>query len=127
MSQKATFNAAYPYQKDVLTLPVVDIEAASQWYSKHFGMLETERTSQPIPTVILERNGVRLGFAVNGGDASQDGAAIQVSGIAELKAELDANGVEAGNWRVDDRNGKKFQVFFATTPDGLCYYFFEPL
>jgi hypothetical protein len=33
MSQKATFNAAYPYQKDVLTLPVVDIEAASQWYS----------------------------------------------------------------------------------------------
>jgi catechol 2,3-dioxygenase-like lactoylglutathione lyase family enzyme len=127
MSQKATFNAAYPYQKDVLTLPVVDIEAASQWYSKHFGMLETERTSQPIPTVILERNGVRLGFAVNGGDASQDGAAIQVSGIAELKAELDANGVEAGNWRVDDRNGKKFQVFFATAPDGLCYYFFEPL
>jgi hypothetical protein len=90
-------------------------------------MLETERTSQPIPTVILERNGVRLGFAVNGGDASQDGAAIQVSGIAELKAELDANGVEAGNWRVDDRTRKKFQVVFATAPDGLCYYFFEPL
>jgi hypothetical protein len=30
----------------------------------------------PHPTVILDRDGVRIGFSINGGDASQDRAAI---------------------------------------------------
>ena len=44
-----------------------------------------------------------------------------------LKSELESNGVNIGNWRVDQRDGKKLQVFFAVAPDGLCYYFHEPL
>lgn len=127
MSGKAQFKAAYPYQKDVLALPVADIDAAANWYSKHFGMAEVERHQTPIPTVIMERDGTRIGFAVNGGDASQDGAAILVLGLADLKQELESSGVEVGNWRVDEHGGQKLQVFFATAPDGLCYYFHEPL
>jgi catechol 2,3-dioxygenase-like lactoylglutathione lyase family enzyme len=127
MSEKARFEAAFPYRKDVLALPVTDLDTAAQWYSKHFGMAEVERRAAPAPTVILERDGVRLGFSVNGEDASQDGAAIRVSRIGDVLKELERNGVNVGNSRVDERNGQKFQVFFAVAPDGLCYYFHEPI
>jgi len=121
------FVQAFPYQKDVLALPVTDLDAASQWYARGFGLREVERRAQPHPTVILERDGVRIGFSINGGDASQEGAAILVSDIHRAKRELEANGLQIGNWRVDDNNGQKFQVFFVVAPDGLCYYFHAPL
>ena len=119
------FKAAFPYQKDVLALPVVDLDAASRWYSSAFGLKEVERRAQPHPTVILERDGVKMGFAINGGDASQDGAAILVSDIHRAKAEVEANGIPTGNWRVDERDGQKLQVFFVVAPDGLCFYFHQ--
>jgi catechol 2,3-dioxygenase-like lactoylglutathione lyase family enzyme len=127
MAEQARFKAAFPYQRDILALPVVDVDAAARWYTESFGMVEVERRDQPAPTVILERDGTRIGFSVNGGDASQDGAAILVSGIGEMRNELEARGVKTGNWRVDERNGQKLQVFFVVAPDGLCYYFHEPL
>jgi len=127
MPDASLFKAAYPYQKDVLALPVGDLDAAVHWYAKAFGLTEVERRADPHPTVILERDGVRLGFAINGGDASQDGAAILVSDIERAKQELEANGVAVGDWRVDERNGRKLKVFFVVAPDGLCYYFHQPL
>lgn len=127
MSSKPRFKAAFPYQKDVLALPVKDLDTASAWYTRHFGMQEVERREDPVPTVVLERDGTRIGFAINGGDASQDGAAVLVSGIKALQDELQANGVNVGNWRIDEMRGGKYQVFFAAAPDGLCYYFHEPL
>jgi catechol 2,3-dioxygenase-like lactoylglutathione lyase family enzyme len=127
MSSAPQFKAAYPYQKDVLALPVTDIDAAAQWYSEHFGMREVERRQQPVPTVILERDGTQIGFAMSGGDPEQDGAAVLVSNIQGMRDELEARGVQIGNWRIDERDGDRFQVFFAVAPDGLCYYFHEPL
>jgi catechol 2,3-dioxygenase-like lactoylglutathione lyase family enzyme len=127
MTDQPRFKAAYPYQQDALALPVTDIDVAARWYTEHFGMTEVERRSDPYPAVIMERDGTRIGFAVTGGDAAQDGAAILVSGIAALRAELEKKGVNLGNWRVDERNGKRLQVFFVTAPDALCYYFHEPL
>lgn len=90
-------------------------------------MTEIEQLFDPVPSVILERDGTRIGFAVNGGDPSQDGAAILVSNIEACKGELEARGVNVGNWRVDERDGQQFQVFFVVAPDGLCYYFHEPV
>ena len=127
MADKVEFKDAFPYQDDVLTLPVSDLDAASEWYSDHFGMTQTERRDEPVPSIILERDGTRLGFAVSGADPTQDGAAILVSCIHDLKDELEANGVKIGNWRVDERDGQKFQVFFVVAPDGLCYYFHQPI
>lgn len=108
-------------------LPVKDVDAASQWYCKHFAMSEVERLEKPVPTVILQRDGTRIGFAVNGGDPTQDGAAIRVVNIGKIKDELESNGVTIGNWRIDERDGRRFQVFFVVAPDGLCYYFHEPI
>jgi RimJ/RimL family protein N-acetyltransferase/catechol 2,3-dioxygenase-like lactoylglutathione lyase family enzyme len=127
MSNKARFQEAHPFQKDVLALPVADLDAASRWYCEHFGMAEVERHDQPVPTVVLQRDSVRIGFAMNGGDPAQDGATVLVSNIRGIKDELEANGTTVGNWRVDERAGHKYQVFFVVAPDGLCYYFHEPI
>ena len=127
MTSAPQFQAAFPYQNDVLALPVTDLDRASQWYSEHFGMREVDRFAEPVPTVILERDNTRIGFAITGGDPAQDGAAVLVSNIGGMKDELETRGVKVGNWRVDERDGKKFQVFFVVAPDGLCYYFHEPI
>jgi catechol 2,3-dioxygenase-like lactoylglutathione lyase family enzyme len=127
MSDAALFKGAFPYQEDVLALPVLDLEAAVQWYSKAFGLTEVERRTEPYPTVILERDGVRIGFSVNGGNASQDGAGILVSDIHRARKELETKGIQIGNWRIDEHNGKRLQVFFVVAPDGLCYYFHQPI
>jgi catechol 2,3-dioxygenase-like lactoylglutathione lyase family enzyme len=125
--KQPAFKSASPYQNDVLALPVTDLDAASSWYCQHFGMIEVERHQDRVPIVILERDGVRIGFAINGGDASQDGAAILVTEIGKIKDELESRGVTIVNRRVDERDGKKQQVFFVVAPDGLCYYFYEPV
>ena len=126
MAIEARFKSAFPYQKSVMDLPVTDLDKASDWYCKHFGMTEIERRESPIPTVILERDGTRIGFSINGGDASQDGAAILVANIHTLKDAFESNGVKIANWRVDERDGQKLQVFFVVAP-GLCYYIYEPV
>lgn len=127
MPNQTSFKSASPYQNDILALPVADLDTASSWYCRHFGMTEIERHEKPVPTVILERDGTWLGFAINGGDASQDGAAILVTNIRKIKEELESHGTSIANWRVDERDGQMLQVFFVVAPDGLCYYFYEPV
>ena len=127
MTDDRLFEAAYPFQDDVQALPVADIEKAVEWYGKMFAMHLAERRDEPCPTVILERDGVQIGFTQNGGDSSQDGAAIRVHDIHRAKREFEERGVKIGNWRVDERDGKKFQVFFVVAPDGLCYYFHQAI
>lgn len=125
MSDEPRFEKAFPYQEDLLALPVADLDVASKWYCKHFGMTEVERLGEPVPAVILERDDTRIGFAINGGDPTQDGAAILVSNARGIKAELEAKGAKVGELSVDERDGKKYRVFFVVAPDGLCYYFHE--
>lgn len=125
MGDKTVFEKAFPYGDDVLALPVDNLDAAAQWYADHFGMVEVERRSEPAPTVIMERDGTRIGFSVNGGDSSQDGAAVKVSDIHAAREEFEQKGVSVANWRVEERDGKRRQVFFVVAPDGLCYYFFQ--
>ena len=127
MGQTKLYEAAFPFQDDVLALPVEDIDRAAAWYGEKFGLNEVERRDDPVPTVILERDGVRIGFAINGGGASNDGAAILVADIARARDELEANGVKTANWRVDERDGKTYQVFFVVAPDALCYYFHQAI
>ncbi|MCY4144141.1 MAG: VOC family protein [Gammaproteobacteria bacterium] len=127
MADQARFKAAYPFQDDVLALPVADRDVAASWYGEKFAMTEVERKEDPYPTVIMERDGARMGFSENGGDSSNDGGAILVDDAARMKEELESQGVDTGNWRIDERDGKKYQVFFVVAPDGLCFYFHQLL
>ena len=109
-----------------MELPVRDTIQAAEWYTQAFGLSEVDRPEGTAPSVILERDGVRLGFAVNGGTASNEGAAIAailVSDIHQARSKLESNGVTITNWRNDERDGRKYQVFFVVAPDGLRYYF----
>lgn len=127
MADAPLFLKASPFQKDVLALPVADVEVAKGWYQKSFGLTEVRRTDAPHKAIIMQRDGVEIGFAENGGDSEQDGAAILVSNIEGARAALQANGLEIGDGRIDERDGVKYQVFFVVAPDGLCYYFHQPL
>ncbi len=127
MSNEPRFQAAYPFQTDVLALPMTDLDTAAEWYCRHFGMVEIERRQEPEPTVILERDAAQIGFAINHRDPEQDGAAVLVSNIQAVRDDLESRGVKTGNWRIEEREGKEYQVFFVVAPDGLCYYFHEPL
>ena len=120
------FAAAYPYGSDVLALPVSDVSEAAAYYGRAFDMSEVSRSTDPA-TVVLERDGVRIGFSENGGDPEQDGAAIEVLDIHRARRELEERGVSVANWRVDERDGRQFQVFFVVAPDGLCYYFHQEI
>ena len=127
MSANTFFEAAYPFLEDVMTLPVKDLDEAVAWYSHAFGLSEIERTSDPVPQVIMSRDNAKIGFVVDGKDSTQDGVAILVQGIKQAREELESKGVEIANWRVDERDGQQLQVFFVVAPDGLCYYFHEPI
>ena len=127
MSLEQLYKAAFPFADDVLALPVEDIDQTVKWYEGAFGLKEVERRESPQPAVIMERDGARLGFAINGGDPEQDGAAILVSDIQRARDEIEAKGIKTANWRVDERDGEKFQVFFVVAPDGLCFYFHQPI
>jgi len=127
VSDGPLFQDAFPYQEDVLALPVADLDAAAQWYSNAFGLREVERRDQPHQAVILEREGVRIGFALTGGDASQDGAAIHVSDIHRAKDQVEAAGLNVGDMRIEQRDGRDRHVFFVVAPDGLCFCFYRPV
>ena len=106
-------------------LPVDNLDTAALYYANAFGMREEERFQTPIPTVVLKRDGTRIGFAITGEDPSQDGAAILVSDIAAAKKQVTDHGIVVGDERIDERDGQRFSVFFVIAPDGLCFYFHQ--
>ena len=117
----ARIEAAFPYVDDLLALPVADLDQASDFYERTFGLTPVRRIASP-PTVIMERDGVQFGFAINGKDPSQDGAAILVDDLSAFRAEVEASGLKVGANQTDERDGKTYQAFFIVAPDGLCYY-----
>jgi catechol 2,3-dioxygenase-like lactoylglutathione lyase family enzyme len=120
------FAAAFPYADDVLALPVKDLDSTVEFYGRVFGLTEVERRDAP-PTVIMERDGVQIGFAINGGEASNEGAAILVTDIDRARTEVEAQGIDVGDLHIDERDGKRLRVFFVVAPDGLCFYFHQPI
>ncbi|MCY4657664.1 MAG: VOC family protein, partial [Gammaproteobacteria bacterium] len=38
MTESTSFKNAFPFQQDVLALPVIDLDSASNWYCEKFGM-----------------------------------------------------------------------------------------
>ena len=53
--------------------------------------------------------------------------AFHVHGLEALFAEFNANGLqkELSEFRIEQRDGAPWKVFFVVAPDGLCYWFGE--
>ncbi len=101
-----SFKATYPYQQNVLTPLVTDLDTTSTWYCQHFGMTEAEHHREPDSAVVLERNGVQRGFAINGGDASQDCSALLVDGLDNMRTELASTDSNTSDPRVDQNDAQ---------------------
>ena len=124
----AKFKNAWGYQGDSMNLPVADLEAALPFYEKVFGFRLLSRSDSPHKSAVLERDGIEIGFAENGGDATQDGCAFEVDNVESAFAEFKANGLdrELPEFSIEKHDdGSSWQVFFVIAPDGLCYWFGE--
>ena len=128
--------SAYGYQGDAMNLPVADVSKAASHYVKHMGFEVVEQDSgpaeppneDPIKRVVLERDGIRMALAENGGDPEQDGVAFHTDDVEGLRGEFVASGLtNIGAIGDETRDNGKFRVFFVVAPDGLCYWFGQKL
>lgn len=137
---KATFKNAWPYQDDVMTLPVADVEAAAPFYESMMGFRVVERSDSPNRSLVLERDGLRIGLNENDGDPSQAGVAFEVDNVEAAYAEFKANGLTpvrdgprdptgsiSAEIGTETQGDSEWRVFYIVAPDGLCYWIGERL
>lgn len=121
--QRAIFKKAWGYQGDNMNLPVINIEAAISYYEKLFGFHLESTADMPVRSAVLQRDDIKIGFAENGGDATQDGCFFEVDNVENAFAELKENGLEKENpgYDIQKHGDTNWKVFFIVAPDGLCY------
>ena len=123
------FKTAWPYQKDTMSLPVKDLDAAVPFYQTVMGFNLVSNKDSPYRSAILERDHIRMGLAENGGDPTQDGCFFAVDNVETAFAELQANGLqkETAGFTMQKYGETTWKVFFVVAPDGLCYCIGEQL
>jgi lactoylglutathione lyase len=82
---KAIFKNSWPYQKDKMNLPVSELESSLLFYETVMQFRVASRINSPIPSAILERDGIQIGLAENGGDPAQDGCFFEVDNVEAAK------------------------------------------
>jgi len=124
---KAIFKNAWPYQKDAMALPVANVDAAVPFYATVMGFQVVERSDSPHKSAVLERDGIRIGLAENGGDPTQDGCAFEVESVEAAATEFKANGLEKeiSDFKIEQQGGSSWKVFYIIAPDGLCFWIGE--
>ena len=126
---KAKFKNAWPYQKDKMNLPVHNLDVALPFYKNIMGFQLISRIDAPHNSVILERDGIQIGLAENGGDPTQDGCFFEVDNNETAFAELKSNGLEkeSSGSQIEKHGATSWKVFYVVAPDGLCYCLGERL
>jgi lactoylglutathione lyase len=113
---------------DPLALPVADVERAIAYYTDVLGFTLSEQQNNAPKSALLFRDAVTLGFAENGGDPEQASCYIQVSGVAALHEEYQGKGVDVTPKVGEmEHGGKRYEVFWAKDPDGICYCIGRPI
>ncbi len=124
---KAVFKNAWPYQKDKMNLPVLNLDTALPFYENIMGFQFISRNDSPHKSAVLERDGIRIGLAENGGDPTQDGCFFEVDNEERAFAELKLNGLgkETSGSQIEQHGTSSWKIFYVVAPDGLCYCFGE--
>jgi lactoylglutathione lyase len=124
MSSTVIFKAVYPIgNTDTNALPVKAIGPAVGYYTQVLGFSVVSKDRE---SALLERDEARIGLAVNGRDPEQASCYFAVSDLEALRNELAATGIDPSEIGVQDHGGKRFRVFFAKEPYGVCFCFGEP-
>lgn len=112
-----------PYADDEMNLPVKSVDAAISFYQEKLGFEVVERSVTPNNTVVLARNGIKIGLVENGGDPAQEGCFFEVDDVEGIFNEFQRNGLDLvkTKFRIDKHGENSFKVFFVVAPDGLCY------
>jgi catechol 2,3-dioxygenase-like lactoylglutathione lyase family enzyme len=120
---KAVFKTAAPYLTDKMNLPVENLEKAIPFYETVMGFRVVSRKDSPYKSAVLDRDGIQIGLAENGGDPTQEGCFFEVDNAEGAFAELKSNGLqrEEAGFRIDKYGDTSYKVFFVVAPDGLCY------
>lgn len=118
---KAVIISATPYADDALNLPVENVDTAIPYYEEIFGFNVVSKEDTPQKSVILARDGIRIGLAENGGDPTQEGCFFEVDNVKAAFEEINGDPPTGSDLRLDTFGEKSYQVFFVVAPDGLCY------
>src|SRR4051794_12424087 len=124
MSQQLFFKRVSPIgDTDTQALPVKAVGPAIGYYTQVLGFSVVSKDEK---TAVLRRDDVTIGLAVNGKDPEQASCYFDVGDVEALRAELAAKGIEPSPLRVDEYGGKRYRVFFAKEPYGVCFCFGQP-
>lgn len=124
---KTTLKNAWPYQNDKLNMPVASIDDAVPFYESMFKFRLVATEDTPHKKAILERDGIEIGLAENGGDPTQDGCFFEVDNVENALHEFNMNGLqkELSDLQIQYQGATRWKVLFVVAPDGLCYCFGE--
>jgi lactoylglutathione lyase len=107
MSANTIFNKVSPIgDTDTSALPIRSVGPAIGYYTQVLGF---QVVSKEKDRAVLRRDEVTIGLAMNGADPEQASCYFGVSDVEAL--------------RVDEYGGKKYRVFFAQEPYGVCFCF----
>ncbi len=104
-------------------LPVKSLGPAIGYYTHVLGFQLVKREGEK---AVLQRDAVTIGLSRNGDDPEQASCYFGVSDVEALHVELTGKGIEPSDMRVDEHGGKKYRVFFAQEPYGVCFCFGQP-
>lgn len=116
----AQFRGAFPIGGDPLAIPVKEIGPAVGFYVHVLGFEVAERSEK---AATLRRGGATIGLSVNGADPEQVSVYFDVSDVEALRSEYEAKGIGPTALRTDEHDGKRYRVFFAKEPYGVCFCF----
>ena len=124
MTDLVVFTGVYSIgDTNVLALPVKDIGPAIGYYTQVLGFHVVERQAE---IALLQRGEAKIGLVRNSSDPEQASCYFAVSDVAALREELQAKGIEPSELRVDEHGGKRYRIFFAKEPYGVCFCFGQP-
>ncbi len=104
-------------------LPVRSIGPAIGYYVHVLGFTVVEQSGE---TAVLRRDAATIGLAKNGEDPEQASVYFSVSDAAALRQEYCEKGIAPSELRTDEYDGKRYRVFFAQEPYGVCFCFGQP-
>lgn len=115
------FKGVFPIgDTNLQALPVRKLGPAIAFYTAVLGFRLVEREET---RATLQRDEVRIGIEENKSDPEQASCYFAVSDVEGLWAEYTAKQIEPSPILPDQHGGKKYNVFFAQEPYGVCFCF----